>query len=251
MPHFTNDGYELFYREAGEGPVLVLLPGNTASSACYAGEIEHFADRFRVVAMDFRGTGQSGRMERWPLDWWSQAADDTVALLDHLGVEQACLVGSSGGAAVALMAAQRAPERMTAVIADSCARCSPPDLLRAEVVARSERSRDAVAFWRHAHGEDWEQVVEADSALLLRFAEERAGEWFDESLSTITAPVLITASLQDEVLADVEAQIAGMLQEIPDARAWLVNSGGHPMMWSRRAEFRMAADAFLAAHTQQ
>ncbi|MFW6437658.1 MAG: alpha/beta fold hydrolase, partial [Armatimonadota bacterium] len=169
MPHFNQHGHELFYREAGEGPVLVLLPGNTASSASYANEIAHFARHHRVIAVDFRGTGQSGRMERWPLDWWSRAADDTVALLHHVGAENACLVGSSGGAVVALMVAQRTSERLTAVIADSCARRSQPELLRAAVAARRARSRDAVAFWRHAHGADWEQVVEADNDLLLRF----------------------------------------------------------------------------------
>ncbi|MCB0152504.1 MAG: hypothetical protein KDE01_33210, partial [Caldilineaceae bacterium] len=62
MPIFSIDGLTLHYREAGAGPLLLVLPGNTASSACHDGELTYFADHFHVVSPDFRGTGQSTRL---------------------------------------------------------------------------------------------------------------------------------------------------------------------------------------------
>ena len=63
MPHFAHHGHRLFYREQGEGTLLMILPGNTASSACYEGELNYFSRRYRAVSLDFAGTGASDRLE--------------------------------------------------------------------------------------------------------------------------------------------------------------------------------------------
>lgn len=117
MPAIAYKGSELFYREGGDGPPLLLLPGNTASSACHTGELAHFGQRYRTLALDLPGTGQSGRMTTWPHDWWAAGARAMIDLLDALQVERCALVGTSGGAAVALLAALSAPARVAAVVA--------------------------------------------------------------------------------------------------------------------------------------
>ena len=177
MPTITLADVTLHYREAGAGPLLLVLPGNTASSACHDGELAHFADRFHVVSPDFRGTGRSTRLAAWPDDWYPQCAHDMAALLDHLGAERCIAMGTSGGAIVALWLAILHPARVTAVIADSTASGYPPDWLRAAMATRSERSSGQVAFWQGAHGDDWAQVVDEDTAMLLRIA-DRGGDFF-------------------------------------------------------------------------
>ena len=72
MPYFEHNGHRLFYRASGDGPLLLLLPGNTASSVCHEGELAHFGQRYHAVALDFWGTGQSDRLAQWPVDWWSK-----------------------------------------------------------------------------------------------------------------------------------------------------------------------------------
>jgi pimeloyl-ACP methyl ester carboxylesterase len=141
--------------------------------------------------------------------------------------------------------AQHAPGRVRAVIADSCVPRQPPDVLRAEVAGRRERHPEAVAFWQHAHGDDWEQVVEADSDLMLRLA-ERDGQWFERSLSEVDCPVLFTGSLQDSTLHDGAAQMVEMATRIPESQLMLVNGGDHPLMWTRSEIFRRVARSFLA-----
>jgi len=242
MP-FPHNDHRLFYREAGEGPLMVLLPGNTATSACMQGELDYFSDRYHTVALDFWGTGQSDRLAVWPDDWFRQAAHDTAALIRHLG-GQAIVMGTSGGADVALWLAVLNPDLVRAVVADSTVEIYPPDELRAEVHGREARTPGQVGFWRFAHGDDWEQPVDADSRLLLRLA-DLDGRLAPEALETIGCPVLFTATLDDDSLPDVAVQVPSMAQRVPDARVYLTHGGAHPLMWSRPDEFRAVCELFL------
>jgi pimeloyl-ACP methyl ester carboxylesterase len=247
MPYLTVSGRRLFYQEQGEGPLLFILPGNTASSACHPGELNYFSRRFRAVSIDFWGTGRSDRSPAWPVNWWEVAAGDITALIEHLGRDQGLLVGTSGGAAAALLAAILHPEKVKAVVADSEVEVYPLQSMQPLIADRSRRTADQVSFWRNAHGDDWEQVVEADSDMLLRFA-ARGGDFFHGRLREIRCPVLLTASLLDEMLPEVALQVPRMALQIPDCRVYFANQGAHPLMWSRPDEFRRIADDFLKGY---
>jgi pimeloyl-ACP methyl ester carboxylesterase len=160
MPYFVHNQRRLFYREEGQGPLMIILHGNTASSALHQGELAYFGRRYHAVALDFPGTGRSERIEVWSDDWWLEGTRAAVTLMDHLSVPEAIAMGTSGGAVTALLMAQHVPDRVRAVIADSCVIRQPPEVLRAEVAHRRQRQPEAVAFWQHAHGDDWEQSLE-------------------------------------------------------------------------------------------
>ena len=133
MPSFTWRGHRLHYRESGEAgaPLLVVLPGSTASSASHAGELDHFARTHHVAALDFLGTGGSDRIAPWPLDWWESGAEQAAALAAHLGAGRYALMGCSGGGTTALLAAAGHPDEVAAVVADSCPeKLEPADLRR-------------------------------------------------------------------------------------------------------------------------
>ncbi len=245
MPQFNVDDLTLFYREHGSGTPLVILPGNTATSVCHEGELEYFGDRFHTVSPDFRGTGSSSRLQQWPGDWWEICADDVVALLDHLGLKQAVLMGTSGGANIALLTAIRHPERVLAVVADSCVETYSPDNLRQEVKQRELRTDNQVQFWTWANGDEWEAVVNADSGLLLNLAEQ-GGDIYRGRLPQIKCPVLLTGSLHDSFLPDIEAQQQRIAEQIPNCRVVQHSDGDHPFMWTSPDRFRAAADEFLA-----
>jgi valacyclovir hydrolase len=248
MPFFTHRGCRLHYQQQGrtgeKRPPLLVLPGNTATSAHHTGELSHFGAHYHTIAMDFRGTGQSDRLLNWPDDWYEQAAHDAAALVEHLGAGPAIVMGTSGGATVALWMAVLHPDLVRAVIADSTIAIYPPDLLRAEMRDRERRTPDQVAFWRDAQGSDWEQVIEADTAMLHRLA-DRGGRMAPEELDKIPCPVLLTATLDDALLPGVGRQLPDMARQIPDARVYLTKGGDHPLMWSRAAEFRRVCDLFM------
>lgn len=111
----AEDGVRLAYDNQGQGQVLLCLPGLTRNMDDFEPVLAHYADRARVVRMDFRGRGAS---DHAPFQTYNpmQEARDVVALLDHLGVEKACVLGTSRGGLVALMLAVIAPTRLSGVI---------------------------------------------------------------------------------------------------------------------------------------
>ena len=239
-------GLRLAWRERGSGPLLVLLPGSTASSAHHAGELEYFGRRFRAAALDLPGTGRSERRDRWPDDWWDLGAHAAAALVDRLAAGPAVLVGSSGGGVVALLAAALHPASVRAVIADSTVPRYDPDFLRRAAVLRKLETPPSVAFWEHGHGEDWREVVDADSAFLERIG-AAGGDPFAGRLTRVGCPVLLTGSLGDELIGGIGEGALEIARAIPGSQVFLTREGKHPMIWTRPAEFRAVADAFLAA----
>jgi len=224
MPYFNYNDSRLFYREQGAGKLLILMPGNTASSVWYEGEIAWLRRHYRVAALDFLGTGRSNRVANWSKEWFYQCACQAKALAKFLEEESYIVMGTSGGGVVALLMAIHFPDRVSAVVADSCVEIFSPEDLRREVTEREKRSPKSVAFWETAHGDDWEDVVGADSRLLLQMA-EKWGDCFDGTLGRIKCPLLLTASLQDSTLAsDASLQICRMGKKIQGSRIFLSQS---------------------------
>src|SRR5262245_60730942 len=86
---------ELAYRDEGQGRPILLIHAFPMSSAMWEDQIDALPARFRLIAPDLRGFGATARGSgAASLD---QHADDLAGLLDHLGIEQATLVGLSMG----------------------------------------------------------------------------------------------------------------------------------------------------------
>lgn len=103
-----------FVREAGQGPAVVCLHSNAASSAQWRGLMERLAPRHRVLAPDSYGAGKS---PEWPSDRVITLADE-VALIEPVLQTAApmALVGHSHGGAVAIKAALSQPGRMRQLV---------------------------------------------------------------------------------------------------------------------------------------
>jgi 3-oxoadipate enol-lactonase len=108
----ARPGAHLAFQVAGEGPAVVLVHGFGLNLHMWDPQVEHLAARFRVVRYDCRGFGASGRFD--PAVPYTHA-DDLLALLDHLGLEDAALVGLSFGGRVVLQTALAAPARVRAL----------------------------------------------------------------------------------------------------------------------------------------
>lgn len=246
MPYFNWEGHKLHYIKQGEGPLLMILPGNTASSICCKFDLDYFSDRFCVVSLDFLGTGKSDRVEIWARNWWEQGAYQAIELIEELGYSDCIAMGTSGGGVVALTMAAYFPDKVRAVVADSCvSRISDKKTFEAIIKDRSKRTKNQVRFWEFANGPDWEQVVEADTAMLSRFMED-GGDWLSNGLRDIKCPVLLTGSRQDSTFPHITEEICHMVDELEDCQVFLNNKGDHPFMWTASQDFRLIADHFLA-----
>lgn len=106
MAVFTHDGFSLHYEVHGEGRPVVLLHGITVSFAGnYAGFgwIERLRARgLQVIGLDFRGHGKSDKPHDPAAYGATALAGDVIALLDHLKLERASLIGYSLGSVIAL-----------------------------------------------------------------------------------------------------------------------------------------------------
>lgn len=109
MPTFNANGIELYYEEQGEGAPLILLHGLGANRAMFKREMEHWGASYRVIGLDSRGHGRSNKPAEFTLN---DHIEDTVALLDHLGIQKAHVLGVSMGSYIAQGIALAHPERM-------------------------------------------------------------------------------------------------------------------------------------------
>ena len=197
------DGTKLAYDLQGSGPPLLCLPGLTRTMADFDYVLPHLPAR--VIRMDYRGRGQSG---------WSgaatytvlQEAQDALALLDHLGVAQAAILGTSRGGLIGVLLAHLAPGRLSGL----CLNDVGPVLVRAGL------ERIANYIGRRPAARD-----HADHALgLAQFATGFAGvpdsRWLDEARKHAKMTEEGLQITYDPALR--EAFLAGMAA--PDADLW-------------------------------
>jgi 3-oxoadipate enol-lactonase len=124
----------LRYTVSGAGPALLLLHSTAADSRQWDPQRDALAAHWTVITPDLRGYGES------PLPPVAYSnAGDVLALLDHLGIEQTAMVGSSGGGWVALQVASAAPDRITSLVL----LCTDADGVEPTVVVRTFAAQEA------------------------------------------------------------------------------------------------------------
>lgn len=112
-PSFDSDGVAIQYLVAGrdDGEAVVLIHGFGDKKEEWAPMIEALKKDFKVIALDCRGHGGSGKPHD-PQKYGVEMVNDVRRLLDHLKIEKAHVVGYSMGAGIALSFAIRHPERL-------------------------------------------------------------------------------------------------------------------------------------------
>ncbi len=106
------NGTHLAYETAGSGEALVLIHGFGSDARVWDQQMEALARHHHVVRYDIRGHGRSAL----PLDGSYSHADDLKALLDHLGIHRAALIGQSMGGGIAIDCALAYPDAVQALV---------------------------------------------------------------------------------------------------------------------------------------
>ena len=121
--HVHANGIDIYYREQGEGPTLLLLHGGLVSSSprwagvpvSYASHLDTLAARFRVITPDTRGCARTAHTGHGSISF-ALLADDVAALIDALELERPLIAGFSEGAITATILGFRAPESVSAIV---------------------------------------------------------------------------------------------------------------------------------------
>lgn len=244
MSFCTIQGNSLYYDLAGQGHPLVLLHHATASSRTWRRQIQALAGHFQVVLYDRPGFGRSDWLAAWGPDYLSDDVEDLLGLLDHLGMEQAALVGHSDGAAIALLAAARHGERVRCVVAEAphvfveTTTCPPAVAAYRDQVLASAELQAALA---RDHGERGMDVLQRWAA---RWTDPHFASWdVSDELAAIRCPVLVIHGDADPFFPLSHAEL--ILNSLADGSLWVAAGVGHVPHAEITAEFNRRVTNFL------
>ena len=145
---FDSNGVRIRYRDTGQGDVIVLIHGNGGSLQGWidSGVSPNLERDYRVVALDARGHGKSGKPHE-PAAYGQEMGLDIVRLLDHLDVARAHIIGYSMGALITAQLLTTHPDRfITATLGGAAGRFrwTAEDAARTEKEA-AEKERECVS----------------------------------------------------------------------------------------------------------
>lgn len=266
MTDSHRDGAALLaHRVDGEGEPVLLLNGGLMTISSWDPVAERLAQQFRVVRCDLRGQLLSPGVPPPRLD---AHVDYVVALLDHLGIAAAHLVGTSFGGQVGLLLAASHPARVRSLVAATVVDLPPASMHRADdallaAARRGAASGDGTAMFDTilpivyserflaAHKAELDQrresfrtlprdffaggvaILEAINAMDLRGV-----------LGTIRCPTLVLAAEYD-ALMPLERTRA-VAEAIPGARFVIVADSGHALVVEQQERFVELVQDFLA-----
>jgi pimeloyl-ACP methyl ester carboxylesterase len=263
----TGAGVSIHVQEGGPGlETAVLIHGFGEGAYIWQLLAASLAGRFRTLAVDLRGHGESA----WDMDGAYRIDDhvaDVLGVIDALKLGRVVLIGHSLGGEVALRIAASRPDRVIACVVidfgpdlkseatsrvrddlnDSLRKWQTPGEYAAWLQARrplvSAAMIDIIARGGLRASPDGGFVLKCDPALARSSAEQRSAEIW-RLLLLITAPVLILRGIASAVLPRLVAE--QMQQRLHDASLVTVERAGHAVMADNPMGTERAVLAFLA-----
>ncbi len=222
----TLRGIRLYYEDRGHGPVLVLLHGGIGNGDQFSHQFADFEPHYRLIVPDACAQGRSSDRPG-PLTYHAMA-EDVLALLDHLHVKTARVLGWSDGGVVALDLASRHPQRVSHLVTFGAN--TRNDGMNAPDVAWAD-----TATWR-AFGEGSRQAYAERAPDPAHYAEAMTkvlAMWRGDAdlpparLARIRAKTLVCAGEHDVVRREHTEEIA---RTIPGAELWIVPGANHSVL---------------------
>ena len=192
MPRIDVGRITLNYEERGQGPAFLFIPGLVGLLNAWEFQMAEFSQRYRCIAFDHRGTGDSDK----PADSYSTEAiaADAIALLDTLGIDKAHVAGTSTGGCVLQNLAIDYPDRLNACV------FSNTWVKADEYISRVQMTRKRIAL---AYGpEEYVKVSSlfTNGAMQFRYDLDKVMELEARALRTV-APVEVLAGRLDMTLS--------------------------------------------------
>lgn len=252
----TSDGVRLHYLEAGKGPAIVFVPGWTMPAWIWEKQIQHFAEYHRVIALDLRSQGESGK----PADgnYPERRAQDIQELIEHLKLKPAVLVGWSLAVPDVLTYAERfgGDDIRAYVLVDGFAwdKLDPQfvgAMLNSYRQLQSSRPAFTEKFVRSMYKKPVTEgyirrLVEAsletptNSAITMSVSSIARADW-RAAIAKLDRPVLIACE------AGLKNMAADPIQSVvPSARVELFEDAGHALFVDDADRFDAVLDDFLA-----
>jgi pimeloyl-ACP methyl ester carboxylesterase len=220
MQKFNSDGVEIAYEVWGEGPPVLLIHG-FASNAFVNWRDTHWVKVLteaghQVIAIDNRGHGQSEKLYDPVLYSAPIMAEDAKALLDHLNIAQADVMGYSMGARITAFLTMNYPARVRRVVFAGLASRMITGVGGSEAIAEALEAPDVADVTDRAARSFriFADQTKSDHRALAACIRSSRVKIKAEELAAITVPVLVVAGEMD----DVAGNVAELVAVIPGAK---------------------------------
>jgi pimeloyl-ACP methyl ester carboxylesterase len=236
------DGAKIYYATYGDGAPVILLHGGMGNSDHWSHQVPALADKLRVIVIDSRGQGRSTRTKTAAS--YDLMTTDVLAVMDHLELAKAAIVGWSDGGEIALKLGVHHPDRITKLVifgANYDAKGSKPR------AGKSFPTFNAYAAKCRADHKRLSKTPKQFDALvqwLLPIWRNPMG-FTQDQLKSIKAPTLVADGDHDEIIE--LAQLEEMAKLIPNARLVVFKDTSHFALWQDPASFNKAVVDFLTA----
>ena len=233
------NGIKVYYTRTGHGSPVVLLHGGLSNSDYWGNQVKALAAKHTVISLDSRGHGRSSRDDK-PYGY-DLMADDVVAVLDHLKIPRADIVGWSDGAIIGIDLALRHPDRIGKVFAFAA------NTQTAGVKDGVEKNPTFAAFIERA-GKEYAKLSPTPKeydAFVEQISHMWASQpnWTDAQLQSIKTPILIADGDHDEAIKREHTEY--MAATIPGAGLLILPKTSHFAFLQDPALFNAAVLGFL------
>jgi len=270
MPYFDAVGAKLYFEESGYGYPIIFIHEFAADMRGWDAQITTFSRSYRCIAYNARGYPPSDVPEDPQSYGWELAVDDIAALMRHLEIEQAHLIGLSMGGYTALQFGLRYPEKVSAIVAGSVGSGCHPSHRDAWLRETSVLSR---IFVEHGMVSMAERMARGPARVQLKYKDRNGWREFvlrlrqhspqgmaktmahcqaarpslhdlSHQLSDMAVPVLLAVGDEDTRCLQTNLMLKSAL---PNAGLWICPNTGHAINLEEPAAFNAQVVNFLGA----
>ena len=265
MERALINGVELAYELRGSGDPMVMIHGAQGDQSMFSGLAAAFARDYRVLTFDQRGSGLSAKPDM-PYSI-AMFADDTAALMDHLSMASAHIIGVSMGGMIAQEFALKHPRKVRSLVL-GCTTPGSPNAIRAggdaltnaystKPMTAEERGKALaeVAFskpYLATHPEVIDNMIESrrqrpidNVGFAHRMKAAGAHNTYDR-INEIRCPTLVITGKDDALIAWENSRV--IAERIPGAELVVLEPAGHCFWMEQPEKTHDAISRFVHKH---
>lgn len=269
MPHAKSKGANIYFEETGEGIPILFLHEYSGDHRSWTDQVRYFGRGYRCISMAARGYPPSDVPDSDAAYSQDIANRDAIAVLDHLKIDRAHVVGLSMGGYTALQLTIHFPDRLRSAVpagAGSGSHASQRATFLQEAEVNSRAMEKAAKLDAEAMGlsptrvqllnkdpQGWRSFVDdlaehppAGSARVLRNVQGKRPSLYEleTELKAVKVPVLLLVGDEDEPCLDTNLF---MKRIMPAAQLAILPGSGHGLNYEEPALFNQLVERFLSA----
>jgi pimeloyl-ACP methyl ester carboxylesterase len=252
MNHFLNmeryvnvRGLKTYVETLGSGEPVLLLHGGTLTKETLSNQADELSKNYGVILPERRGHGRTS--DRDEDITYENMADDTIALMENLGIQRAVLCGHSDGANIAMMIAIKRPELVKSIVPISGNFNTDYTTEEERTVIRSWTADDLRKFfpeWSELYYRVVPNASEKYPKLAKKILKLWASDWRIpvQDLARINCPTLVMSADRDIIPL---SHTLKMFQNIKDAKLCIVPGTTHALIEEKPQMVNAAIIDFL------